>query len=225
MIVDTFAKIRGHQANNQNLYTGDYDAIGKLKRIADEFDIAMVVIHHTRKADADDPLDMVSGTQGSPVLRTPSSSSRKRSAAPTRTSTCVGVTLPEADHALKFDPEACSWTLMGDAATYKMSKERQEIVDLLTKSRTALTEADQRDAGTQARHRPQDAARHGHRRHDRGDGGVYRIPPVTQQRSIDEFDEGVLTWPTVPRLSPFWRTTTSRSGLMAGDCSPGGQGG
>ena len=35
-----------------------------LKSIADRFSIAIMVIHHTRKAPASDPFDMVSGTTG-----------------------------------------------------------------------------------------------------------------------------------------------------------------
>src|SRR5262249_52376627 len=42
----------------------DYEALGTLKALADAHSVAVCVIHHTRKSDAEDPLDTVSGTLG-----------------------------------------------------------------------------------------------------------------------------------------------------------------
>jgi hypothetical protein len=132
VIVDTFAKVRGAVPGSQNLYSLDYEAMGRLKRIADEYDVALVAVHHTRKMSAEDPLDMVSGTAGLAGAADSILVLKKEIGRSDGTLYLRGRDVPESDHALKFDPDACTWSLLGDAETYRMSKERQEIVVLLT---------------------------------------------------------------------------------------------
>ena len=64
VVIDVLAKVRDPRRKDQGLYDSDYAAMEELKKIADEYGIAIVVIHHLRKMDADDPLDQVSGTTG-----------------------------------------------------------------------------------------------------------------------------------------------------------------
>lgn len=64
LIVDTFQKVRGATRPQEQAYQSDYTEMSRLKAIADAHDVAVVVIHHTRKAQGDDFLDDVSGTQG-----------------------------------------------------------------------------------------------------------------------------------------------------------------
>ena len=42
----------------------DYEVITKLKRFADISGVCLLVVHHTRKQQADDKFDMISGTNG-----------------------------------------------------------------------------------------------------------------------------------------------------------------
>lgn len=131
VIVDTFQRLRGPVSGNQNLYAGDYATAGELKLVADRFGVALVAVHHTRKATADDPLDMVSGTAGLAGVADTTLVLRKEIGRADGTLYCRGRDVPEADHALTFDPEACAWSLLGDAATYRRSRERQDIIALL----------------------------------------------------------------------------------------------
>ena len=62
IVIDTLQKIRGD--NDGNLYASDYQDIGMLKRLADEYGIAVVLVHHLRKREASDPHMMISGTTG-----------------------------------------------------------------------------------------------------------------------------------------------------------------
>jgi len=63
VIIDTLQKVRGNSSDG-NFYASDYQDISKLKRIADEYEIALVLVHHLRKREAEDPHDMISGTTG-----------------------------------------------------------------------------------------------------------------------------------------------------------------
>ena len=45
-------------------YASDYEVITKLKAFADEHGICLLLVHHTRKQQAEDKFDMISGTNG-----------------------------------------------------------------------------------------------------------------------------------------------------------------
>src|SRR3954447_21955210 len=54
IIVDVFARVRGRSNPRADRYESDYAAAAELKDLADEFGVAVLLVHHTRKADADD---------------------------------------------------------------------------------------------------------------------------------------------------------------------------
>ena len=63
IIIDTLQKIR-EAGGEKYSYANDYDVVGKLKRLADDCGICLLLVHHTRKQQADDKFDMISGTNG-----------------------------------------------------------------------------------------------------------------------------------------------------------------
>ena len=62
IVIDTLQKVRS--VSNDNAYAADYHDVGLLKAIADQHGIAVLLIHHLRKQNDDDPMNMVSGTTG-----------------------------------------------------------------------------------------------------------------------------------------------------------------
>ena len=63
IIIDTLQKIR-EAGGDKYSYGNDYDIIGKLKQFADQTGVCLLLVHHTRKQQADDKFDMISGTNG-----------------------------------------------------------------------------------------------------------------------------------------------------------------
>ena len=63
VIIDTLQKVR-ELKSEQCSYAGDYNAMSRLKTIADRFGVAVLAVHHTRKANSVDPFQRVSGTTG-----------------------------------------------------------------------------------------------------------------------------------------------------------------
>ncbi len=63
VVIDTLQKVRG-MTGEANPYASDYRDLSKLKTLADESLIAILLIHHLRKMNDDDPLNMISGTTG-----------------------------------------------------------------------------------------------------------------------------------------------------------------
>jgi RecA-family ATPase len=64
VIIDTLAMVRMPNRKDQSTYDADYAAVKELRKLANEAGIAIVLVHHLRKADADDAFDTVSGTLG-----------------------------------------------------------------------------------------------------------------------------------------------------------------
>ena len=63
IIIDTLQKIR-ESGGDKFSYANDYEIIGQLKHFADQTGIALLLVHHTRKQQADDKFDRISGTNG-----------------------------------------------------------------------------------------------------------------------------------------------------------------
>ena len=63
IVIDTLQRIRP-AGNDANPYASDYRDIGVLKALADKHRIAILLVHHLRKMNDDDPMNMISGTTG-----------------------------------------------------------------------------------------------------------------------------------------------------------------
>ena len=63
IIIDTLQKVRESGGDTYS-YASDYEVITKLKAFADEHGICLLLVHHTRKQQAEDKFDMISGTNG-----------------------------------------------------------------------------------------------------------------------------------------------------------------
>jgi len=63
IIIDTLQKVREIGGDNYS-YANDYQIITRLKALADNYGICVLLVHHTRKQQSDDKFDMISGTTG-----------------------------------------------------------------------------------------------------------------------------------------------------------------
>jgi hypothetical protein len=54
VIIDTLAMVRSARKREESTYEADYAAVLALRELANEFGIAIVLVHHLRKADSDD---------------------------------------------------------------------------------------------------------------------------------------------------------------------------
>jgi hypothetical protein len=64
LVLDTLGRVRPASSRNGDRYAEDYRLMGWLQRFALDHAMAVVVVHHTRKAASDDFVDDVSGTHG-----------------------------------------------------------------------------------------------------------------------------------------------------------------
>lgn len=63
VIIDTLQKVR-ELGEDKYSYANDYEIMSRLKGIADRSKICLLLVHHTRKQQAEDSFDMISGTNG-----------------------------------------------------------------------------------------------------------------------------------------------------------------
>lgn len=65
IVIDTLGRIRDGARKNESAYDTDMRETGELFRLATDNDIAIVLVHHTRKnIDPSDPYSNIGGTQG-----------------------------------------------------------------------------------------------------------------------------------------------------------------
>jgi hypothetical protein len=128
-VIDVFAKVRGTAGPGTSAYEADYVAVGFAKRIADEYGIAVLLVHHVRKQGSDDFLAEVSGTNGiagaaDAVLVLKRSRGQADGALHV-----TGRDVDEAEYALSFDPDHGSWQVLpGPAVDRLVGETRAKIL-------------------------------------------------------------------------------------------------
>ena len=58
VIIDTLQKFRKQLSSKANVYAEDYDVISEIKRVADKYDVAFLIIHHLKKVKPKDEMTM-----------------------------------------------------------------------------------------------------------------------------------------------------------------------
>lgn len=127
VIIDTLAMVRSARKREETNYESDYMAVLELRQLANEFGIAIVLVHHLRKADSDDAYDTVSGTLG--LTGAPDSILvLKRDSNGTIVLHGRGRDLIEIEKAMAFDAQTCLWRIAGDADAVRRSRERNAVL-------------------------------------------------------------------------------------------------
>ncbi len=129
VILDTLQKIRPPSSKNGNQYEADYAAVGAIKDIADEFGICILIVHHTRKMETDDPHDDLSGTNGVAGAADGSLILRRVHGQPSATLHVTGRDLPDGEFGISFDDGL--WRYAGTAAEVRTTAEQSEILNAL----------------------------------------------------------------------------------------------
>ncbi len=126
VIVDTLIKVREMNTRG-SAYADDYATMTAFKRIAEQYGITMLIVHHTRKQEAGDIMDMISGTtgimgcaDGAMVLERPLRRVPKGSISMT------GRDFQDAKISLTQDPETMCWEFVG--YTDEMPEEQQDPI-------------------------------------------------------------------------------------------------
>ena len=139
IIVDVLAKIRPPAKGNDQLYDADYRTMTGLHAFATRHRLAVLVVHHTRKMEAEDPFDQVSGTRGL-TGAADTVMVLKRDIGTAKTVLYVrGRDVEEIETALEFKRDIGTWIILGAAHEVGKTNERQAILNVLAGSEQPLT--------------------------------------------------------------------------------------
>lgn len=129
VVIDTFtALVRTSSQRNADVFRSQYAEIDCLRKIAQDSGVAMIVVHHTRKAEGDDVVDSVSGTHGI-AAAADSIWSLKRSAQGEGKLEVTGRELEHRTWKLRFTDKPFGWTVADDHEKAAISDERNDILE------------------------------------------------------------------------------------------------
>jgi hypothetical protein len=136
VVLDTLAGVRPERNKQDTTYDGDYKALVEAHHIANEKGFGVLVLTHTRKQEAEDPLDAISGTLGQVgcadtglvLARGPQGA----------TLYARGRDIEEVEHAVSFSGDTCRWTILGEAHEVQLSETRKKILEVLLKAKDPM---------------------------------------------------------------------------------------
>lgn len=131
VVIDTYSSV-APETRGVNRHQEDYNALSALADLATRFpDTLFVVVHHTRKAEGEDVMHRISGSQGM-TAATDGNAVLSRHTAARR---CVLSIRPrnaeECDLVLERDAETLCWTVVGVDETAQLSQSRQRVLSFL----------------------------------------------------------------------------------------------
>lgn len=131
VVIDVFNRVRPPKKGSAQQYDVDYQDMAPLQKLAGELGLAIVLVHHTRKMQAEDPFDTVSGTRGitgaadtilvlwsKPDAILPALYGRGRD-------------IEEIEKAVQFNSAFGTWQLAGEITLVASTKERTDIIRAL----------------------------------------------------------------------------------------------
>jgi AAA domain/FaeA-like protein len=113
VIIDTLAAIKGQKLRTEEPYQHDYRTMKALHDLGRKTGVSIIVVHHVRKATADDVFDTISGTNGlsgaadTLVVLTRTKTDELRF-------TVRGRDVEPEDKIIEFDSDMGEWNVTGD---------------------------------------------------------------------------------------------------------------
>lgn len=130
IIIDTLQKVRNYAKDIS--YGNDYAEMVKLKEFADKNKISVILVHHLRKQNDSDVVNMISGTNGlSGAADTILILSKSKRNSTNATLYCVGRDIEERELELQFDKTECIWKLISDSIENPEMVLPKEMSDLV----------------------------------------------------------------------------------------------
>lgn len=140
IIIDTLAMVRESRKREDSNYDADYRAVLELRALANKLKIAIVIVHHLRKAESDDPFDTISGTLG--LTGAPDSILVLTRDGSGYSLHGTGRDLIAIEKAMTYDRQTCLWRIAGEAAEVKRSSERGAVLAAIAEASEPITPTD-----------------------------------------------------------------------------------
>lgn len=142
VIIDTLQRVKG-QGGYGNAYEIDTEALVPFHGLAKRFNVCLLLVHHTRKSNAADPYDKISGSQGLMATADTVMMVESFRGKVDRVLRLTGRDVEEKDYAMEFTRGV--WTLLGEVSDVTMSNERKQILEFVNNSSCAVGPKDVSD--------------------------------------------------------------------------------
>jgi AAA domain/Winged helix-turn-helix DNA-binding len=132
VVLDTFtALVKTGSKSGSDVFRSQYAEVSRLRKLAEEFGIAIIVVHHTRKGQSDGAIESVAGTGGI-AAAIDTLWQLKRKPEGEATLEIVGRETEENVLAMHFHDEPLGWQILGDEDAQTLNAERRQVIELLT---------------------------------------------------------------------------------------------
>lgn len=129
VVVDTMAKVRPQANSKATPYQQDYETVDPFTQLSHDRNIGVVLVTHTGKMERDDPMAMVSGTQGLTGAADAAIIVTRERGTPELHCTVMGRDFDEeTEHILRWDAQIAGLAHQGNAADMARNKERIEVL-------------------------------------------------------------------------------------------------
>ena len=137
VVIDTFALFRPRpKGSNGAGYQEDYDHAHRIKKLADKYQVGILLIHHLRKMEAEDVFDQMSGTLGLPGAADGLLALVKKNS--DNTLHVKGRDIEEVQYAVKLETSILTWELLGQAQEVQTTEYKQKVLDCLKETTECL---------------------------------------------------------------------------------------
>ena len=137
VVIDILEKIRPPRPRGGSVYADDYAALATLQRLAQQRNVAIVVVHHSNKLRAEDVRDTASGSMGLIAACDTFWSLQRRAGQADAVLHVTGRDVESQALALRFADGF--WSVLGDAETVRRSQASQDVLTALIQAGQPLT--------------------------------------------------------------------------------------
>jgi DNA-binding transcriptional ArsR family regulator len=131
VVLDTFtALVKMGTKSGSDVFRTQYAEVSCLRKLAEQYRTAIIVVHHMRKGISDGAIEAVAGTGGiAAAVDTIWQLKRKQEGEATLD--VVGRETEERTLAMRFDRDPLGWRVLGDDDAQILNSERRQVLDLL----------------------------------------------------------------------------------------------
>jgi hypothetical protein len=131
VVLDTFtALVKTGSKGGIDVFRSQYAEVSRIRKLAEEFRTAIIVVHHMRKGMSDSATEAVAGTGGI-AAAVDTLWQLKRKSEGEATLDIVGRETEECTLAMRFDRDPLGWRILGDDDAQPLNSERRQVLELL----------------------------------------------------------------------------------------------